>query len=161
MMTKFSLWAAVSILTILFVCSLLPIRFNTSQSLPHLFYWITKEPPARGDIVSFCMPKTVFSAPSMRGDCGNGTMALVKYLIGVPGDQARISDGKIIINGNEFDAPQFDTTSNGHPLPRPSKTEFILGNDEYLVYTPAARSFDSRYYGHINSDQIIGKAHGW
>lgn len=97
----------------------------------------------------------------MRGDCGNGTMALIKYLIGVPGDLARISDNKIIINGKEFDAPRLETTATGHPLPRPEQTEFILGDDEYLVYTPAARSFDSRYYGRINSDQIIGKAYGW
>lgn len=51
----------------------------------------------------------------------------------------------------------FKTDTKNRPLPVISPT--VIGSNQIFVYSPHDRSYDSRYWGLVNEDQIIGKAY--
>lgn len=79
---------------------------------------------------------------------------LIKRLIGLPGDTIEIRDGAVWINGEVLDEPyihdlQTDCARHCGPL--------TLGLEEYYVMgdnRPVSR--DSRYFGPVVADQIVG-----
>lgn len=128
---------------------------DSTNSMPHLFYLIKKDPieVKRNDIIEF----------DYYNKYGNGERfyyenhsPFVKKVVGVPGD-------KIEFVGNEFYINDFasgivkKTSTQGDPLV-PNKSK-ILGEDEYFVYTENKDSFDSRYayVGYVSREQIKGK----
>lgn len=84
---------------------------------------------------------------------------LVKYLRGEPGDLIEIKkDQNIYVNG----------VIRGHGLPHSdmlntSSNSYLgsrtLNADEYWVMGISDRSFDSRYWGSVKSEQVYGKAY--
>lgn len=100
----------------------------------------------------------VFSARGLQPLYEDGT-EMVKYLRGLPGDHVEIrSHGNIYIN-NEF---------KGHGLVHAEKLnkpmeafvgEAILEPDNYWFMGTSSQSFDSRYWGTVKHDQIIGRAY--
>jgi signal peptidase I len=95
--------------------------------------------PNRGDIV-------VFQAWGQDKD-------FIKRIVGTPGDNIEIRDGCVHVNGTCIDEPYLDqpTTDAVGPL--------TLGQDEYYVLGDnRGNSSDSRAYGPLPRDKIIGKA---
>lgn len=104
----------------------------------------------RGEIV-------VFVSPSDR------STDLIKRVIAIPGDTVEIRDKKVLVNGEPIDDPHahFSDTSvipekSGHrdnmpPLKIPEGKFFVMGDNR-------DRSFDSRFWGLANVDDIKGKA---
>lgn len=100
----------------------------------------------------------------------HGEKEVIKRVIGLPGDHIIINNiGMVFVNDNQLDETKFigeeytlDTWSNG------IKTfyDVVLGNDEYYVMGDNRKvSYDSRSYGPIKKDCIVGKlkivyAHG-
>lgn len=89
----------------------------------------------------------------------NGTI-VGKYLRGMPGDTVEIRpDETILINGKEV--------AKGMPhlfgISDTDKARFfgrrVLGANEYWVMGTAPMSFDSRYWGPIHREQILGRAY--
>lgn len=89
----------------------------------------------------------------------NGTV-VGKYLRGMPGDTVEIRpDETVLINGIEV--------TKGMPhlfgIPEPQRSKFFgrrtLGSNEYWVMGTEPMSFDSRYWGPIHREQIIGRAY--
>lgn len=103
--------------------------------------------PERGDIV-------VFHSDLTRAD--GAEKLLIKRVIGLPGDTVSILDGKVYINGEEYEEPYIkDGYTNGYieGLVVPSGYLFCMG-DNRLV------SIDSRddRVGCIEKSRIVGKA---
>lgn len=121
----------------------------------------------RGDIIVFRYPI-------------NLAETFVKRVIGVPGDRIRIVDKKLWINGNQVDEPyvlyksdylqdyrdNFPSQPNGQAYPR--AVEMLEKNvkDGELVVPPGSyfalgdnrdHSLDSRYWGFVPRENIIGK----
>lgn len=97
--------------------------------------------PQRGDVVVFTPP-----IQPVRGD-------FVKRIIGLPGDTVELRNGEIFINNeqlpNTFEA-QLDQFFMA-PLTVPEGEFFVLGDNR-------ANSNDSRAWGTLKSEAIIGKA---
>lgn len=83
-----------------------------------------------------------------------------KYLRGMPGDVVEIRpDESILINGVQV--------AKGLPhlfgISEEAKAKFfgrrVLGDNEYWVMGTTRMSFDSRYWGPIHRDQILGRAY--
>jgi signal peptidase I len=97
--------------------------------------------PQRGDIIVFDFP-------------GNPADDYVKRVIGLPGDTVTIQAGQIFINGNRLDEPYLP---DERMLPTqgrwvvPEESYFVLGDNR-------AHSSDSRSWGMLPQDAIIGKA---
>ena len=99
-------------------------------------------PPQRGEIV-------VLNSPQ------ESDVNLIKRIIGVPGDVIELDGaGPIRINGTEIEEPWL---SPGQRTQGPRRT--VLGNTEYFVLGDNRRSSqDSRHWGTIELDDIVGKA---
>ena len=137
--------------------------YNATTSLPGMFYLIRPEAPQRGSAVLIC-PQGVLSRVAMNlgtmqyhGQCPGqddqpGTTGLIKLLMGLPGDRVRADGtGDIVIND------QVLPRTRPHPrLPvfNTRNEDYILGEDEYLVLTPHADGFDSRYFGPVHQSEI-------
>ena len=149
------------IFLILLACvSLFFVRFTIAfdsqedRSLPdHIVFLIDKQNKTleRGNIYAF-------STEALEG-VFNNEKNVVKVLEGLPGDTVQIdSKSQVVINGN--------VVAKGLPLAEAlnkKETDFHgkgqLPANNYWFMGKSERSFDSRYWGTINNEQVIGRAY--
>lgn len=92
----------------------------------------------RGDIVVFQMDET-----------SENQDILVKQVLGIPGDHITESDGFLYVNGEQsaFYSQAWVEFRDTH----------LSLQRYYLVGINTAESFDSRYFGPVREDEIMGK----
>ncbi|MBE9101589.1 signal peptidase I [Vacuolonema iberomarrocanum] len=100
--------------------------------------------PQRGDIVVFDLP----SEQEIEG-------TLVQRIIGLPGETVEIQAGAVYIDGQPLEenyttAPIQDIQEDYSSVEVPPNTYYLLGDNRN-------NSFDSRFYGFLPQDSIIGK----
>jgi signal peptidase I len=96
--------------------------------------------PKRGDIIVFKYPPDPTQIP------------YIKRVIGLPGDQVHIADGKVYINGILLNEPYLKvTTKQGGDWTVPEGDLFVLGDNRN-------GSSDSRAWGWVPLGNVIGKA---
>jgi signal peptidase I len=108
--------------------------------------------PSRGDIIVFSRP------PGL----ATGEDHLIKRVIGLPGDRVAFVDGDVFINEAPLDEPYlppgtetFDLTTPGCSLDAPC----VVGANHYwMMGDNRDESADSRKFGSISSDTIVGRA---
>jgi len=96
--------------------------------------------PHRGEIVAF------------RHE-GDARSVFIKRVIGLPGDRVRIDGGQVYINGARLEEPYVahaDGRSFAQVLVPPSSV-YVLGDNR-------AESEDSRFFGPVGDDRLIGRA---
>jgi signal peptidase I len=110
--------------------------------------------PQRGDVVVFIFPQ-------------DPSKDYIKRVIGLPGDQVRVVDKKVYVNGKLLETPQAyytDSTlipapsrptesprDNFGPITVPAKSYFVMGDNR-------DHSYDSRFWGFVPMDNLRGKA---
>ena len=96
--------------------------------------------PQRGDIIVFHDPQ----------DPGRN---LIKRIIGLPGEILEIRSGQVFINEQPLDEPYINGRMNGSepPTPIPEGYYFVMGDNRN-------NSSDSRSWGALAADKIVGKA---
>jgi signal peptidase I len=105
--------------------------------------------PARGDIV-------VFDAPG--DDNTSNNPLLIKRLIGLPGDHIQIIEGQVFVNGTLLNEPylfveDMPTRCNGQHC------DVVLCEGQYyLMGDHRGDSKDSRSFGPVSRDRIVGEA---
>lgn len=109
--------------------------------------------PQRGDIIIFNQSGLDFA--------GSASKQLIKRVIGMPGERVVVKDGKITIYSAERPGG-FNPDSSGEysvaAAVTPGNVDVTLGNDEIFVSGDnRANSEDSRYFGPIKANQIVGK----
>ena len=97
-------------------------------------------PPHRGDIIVLRRP--------MRA-----SVPLIKRVVGLPGETVEIKNGHVYIDGETLDEPYLNQTTLGGMarLLVPEGYVFVLGDNRRA-------SNDSRAFGIVSFDDIIGKA---
>ena len=100
-------------------------------------YYIYK--PQRGDVVVFKAPKTT-------------RVDFIKRIIGLPGENVKIEDGTVFINGQKLIEPyETQKTQGGMSITLLENQYFVLGDNREA-------SSDSRSFGPIERNTIKGKA---
>lgn len=107
----------------------------------------------RGDIV-------VFKPPA---DWGDDETPFIKRVIGESGDTVEIrEDGRVYINDTVLDEPYVYADENGDPQPTTASldqsTWTIPEGEVFLMGDHRSNSADSRTFGPVAVDQVIGRA---
>ena len=84
-------------------------------------------------------------------------MPMVKILAGLPGDRVEIAPASTTVNGIEVAAGLHLAADLGH-APEAFSRGFIVPPGAFFVVGLSKTSFDSRYFGPIREEQILGKA---
>lgn len=104
--------------------------------------------PDRGDVVVFTPPAPGEDKP------------YIKRVIGVPGDEVEVRDGQVFVNGTALDEEYIGDRESNCPgtweycnttVTIPEGTVYVMGDNR-------TNSEDSRYFGPVPEDNIIGKA---
>ncbi|MFH1374361.1 MAG: signal peptidase I [bacterium] len=116
--------------------------------------------PQRNDVVVFIYPV-------------DGVTKYVKRCVALPGDTVEVRDKVVLVNGNRFEDPAqvkyIDTTADGGPVIQPRRAgkqdsrdnfgPFVVPRDCYFMMGDNRdNSYDSRYWGAVHRDLILGKA---
>ncbi|SEQ92499.1 conjugation peptidase TraF. Serine peptidase. MEROPS family S26C [Azotobacter beijerinckii] len=139
-------------------------RVNTTKSIPVGLYWLTDEPVEKGAYVVFCPPPVgVFDDAKERGYigagfCPGGYSLMMKRVLAAKDDQIVVTAEGVTVNGQLLPLSALLTTDKaGRALPRYQSDRYTLGNVELLLMSDVSgTSFDSRYFGPINRNQIEG-----
>jgi signal peptidase I len=95
--------------------------------------------PQRGDVIVFHYPP-------------NPEQQYIKRVIGLPGEQVKIANGKVYINGVMLEEPYIQAPiQRGGEWQVPANALFVLGDNRN-------NSADSRVWGMVPMDYVIGKA---
>ena len=121
--------------------------------------------PERGDIVVFRDPaepeidesipeaviRSVLEAVGVRT---RGRDDLIKRVIGLPGETVTIESNQVLVNGEPIEEPYLSDTST-----MADEGPFEVGEDEVFVMGDNRQfSFDSRRFGPISQDDLVGEA---
>ncbi|MBX2808180.1 MAG: S26 family signal peptidase [Cellvibrionaceae bacterium] len=85
---------------------------------------------------------------------------MLKYLRALPGDAVHISEGdQIFINGRPKEYGLLLAQSHlGQPASA-FRGDITLGDDQYWFLATSPQSFDSRYWGAVARERIVGRAY--
>lgn len=94
----------------------------------------------RGDVIVFPYPL-------------NTEEDFIKRVIALPGDRIAMQDGLVVLNGNQLEEDYLDVTARGDmaEIIVPPGHAFVMGDNRN-------DSSDSRIWGPLDVDEIIGKA---
>lgn len=97
----------------------------------------------RGDIVIFNPPPTAQLDEKV----------LIKRVVGLPGETIAVKNGSVLINGTPIEEPYISEKprSDFGPYLIPNNEVFVMGDNRN-------NSFDSRFWGPLPINNIIGKA---
>jgi signal peptidase I len=114
-------------------------------------------PITTGDIVVFTTPPSENCGGPKSGD-------LVKRVVGLPGQTISIKDQRVYINGKRLDESWLPAVEQGYTLPGPEgpayslvKPYVIPPNDYYVMGDNRSWSCDSRFWGPVTRNEIVGK----
>jgi len=130
------------------------LLWNRSESEPRGLYIRSAAAPSLGQIIAFPAPPSVLTYASGRMAYLRH-MPILKEVAAMSGDTVCTLDDKLVING-VWRAPVLAQDSESRPLPRWRACR-RLGEGEFFVFSNRIRgSFDSRYYGPVRREAIVG-----
>ena len=127
------------------------IVINDTPSLPEGFYRKREQAVGKGNFVLFRLPAGELSRrPYAREN-------LIKQVVAVAGDKISIGTAGVWVNGRLLaNSAQLPSDRDGRALPQLHLDEYVLSPGELLTmstYNP--RSFDGRYFGPIQRENIL------
>lgn len=152
---------------VVFVLMLFRFTVNFTESMPIGVYRLFSldRPIARGDIVEICPPVQVVDIFLREGNahawssCGRGVSSLLKFVAAVGGDIVDLSNKAVVVDGVLL--PGSATVSpheRHHAITQIARGRYVLKAGQLWLWTPYARSWDSRYFGPVSSVGVQGFA---
>lgn len=103
--------------------------------------------PARGDVVVFYDPTDT----SLKNQ-------LIERVIAVPGDTVTVTPGAVIVDGKTLNEPYITVPEGGSENPKIVPPLTLKSNQYFVLNDSRIASNDSRSFGPIPRNNIIGKA---
>lgn len=132
------------------------IAFDKAEvpCLPWRVYLVslTDERPERGSIVTF-------HARNVEPHFEEGAM-FTKMVIGLPGEIVTITSGAVEVGGVEHPGLSAEVLEKLGVGALDLERRYQLGPDEFFMAGTSDNAFDSRYYGPVSGDQLVGHARG-
>lgn len=140
------------------------LRLNSTDSAPRGLYLIWPGEPHPGSWVAVCLSPELgrFSRRRgylPRGTCPAGAAPVLKRLAAAPGDRIDLGPTGLWVNGRRqvASSPQ-SLDSRGRALPVPRYGSYRVGEAELWLMSPHPKSWDSRYFGPLERDRLLGIA---
>lgn len=131
--------------------------WNVSASAPVGLYMVGgKGRIERGDMVVARMPEARRLFAARRGYLP-ANVPLVKRVVAVDGDIVCASDTAVRVNG-KLVAARRRLDGRSREMPWWSGCVHLVESDYFLVMADSPSSFDGRYFGVSNADDVIGEA---
>jgi signal peptidase I len=105
-------------------------------------------PPAYSDIIVFAVP------PQLQAEGYQADQAFIKRAIGLPGDRIALKNGRVYRNDVALAEPYVTTT----PKPEDISNITVPANEIFVMGDNRNNSNDSRYWGTLPMQNLIGKA---
>jgi len=148
------------------ICGLAGLRINRSPSLPVGLYLVTASSDA--NLVEIC-PAAPFAELALvrgyrdAGSCPDGGAPLLKPVVARAGDVVELSPEGIAVNGRLLPntAPKKSDTKNRLLTPWPAGRYIVGPTSIWVASSFSARSFDSRYFGPVESGSIRNYVRPW
>ena len=138
----------------------LPVRvvYNASDSVPSGWYRIDPGTvPRVGDLVLLRLPSATAQLAAARGYLPIGVPLLKPVFAASPQRACAVGQRLFVDGATAVEARRHD--GRGRPMPQ-WKGCRPLTDDELLLLAPRhADSFDSRYFGPVSTDAVLGTAH--
>ncbi len=128
------------------------LLYNRTPSVPVGWYVYAGRTPQRGELVAFRLPVAAHAYARSRGESND--VRLLKPVIAVGGDHVFTLGGELRVNGVSF-GPIHAVDSAGRTLPR-WQADRVLSADELLVGSTTEHSFDSRFFGPVHANAVLG-----
>lgn len=143
------------------------IRWNMTPSMPLGLYRVQPIHGAvsRGEVVTLCLDPEPATFGRERGyltggECPNNVELLIKTVVAIPGDEVKISDTGLFVNGVQ------NPHSKALPVDDLNRPIFSVKEGAYQVNDGQVwvigdsdpRSYDSRYYGAVPIVNLHGRA---
>lgn len=129
--------------------------WNASPSSPIGLYRVGFGAPGFGDLVLVRTPEFVADFAEKRGYIPRN-VPLVKHVGAMPGDEVCAFKQAIIINGTIV-AQRHGTDPQGRALPWWNECRTLDADEVFLLNSGTSASFDGRYFGPIEMEDIAGK----
>ncbi len=133
--------------------------------MPVGLYLKTTPELVAGSRVLVCLPSEVSAVGRSRGylpagDCPDGSSPILKQILALPGDHVDLRRDWLAVNGREVDNSEIRTSDTlGRKLEHVAFGSRTVENGElWVVGSNRERSWDSRYFGPIPTESVIGGA---
>ncbi len=149
----------IAILIVVFVVQ--PVRVEGQSMMPKLHdqdrifvnkfiyplrEWMgDKEPIKRGDIVVLLFPD-------------DPSKSYIKRVVGLPGEEVSVENGKLYINGVQIDEPYLDPEYLSQDSMQNPEFGRVKAHHYFVLGDNRRNSSDSRYWGQVPEKYIYGKA---
>lgn len=143
-------------------------RINLTDSMPKGLYAVYRgaQAPSRDRLAVVCMSPDwgVFARNRHYvgyGECTGDYASLLKSIAAVPGDILSFTEDGVWVNGNPVPntVPLSKDSAGRMLMPYPLGDYSVEPGTVWVLSSHDPRSFDSRYFGPIAVDQIIGSAY--
>ncbi|GJL52941.1 MAG: hypothetical protein NPIRA02_00730 [Nitrospirales bacterium] len=130
------------------------------ESWPHHRFFLLRKniPPVRGSLVAFTMTEAYTTRVKPAGVTRPYTrvgLLWLKRVVGMPGDRVDVQEDAVRVNG-QIVARGLRRDRAGHSL-QVAHLKSPIPNNSVFVSLPHPRSFDSRYFGYVDMNDILGE----
>lgn len=140
------------------------VRLNYTNSMPIGFYKKTHAANIKdGDLVAVCLPNHIADIGLKNhyiahGTCSNGSTPILKKVIAIAGDSVSVNNYFMTVNGLSYPAPRLRTDRRHQAVQKIIQNGYYPHTQFYWLYgaNDPSHSWDSRYYGGVSRDHIIG-----
>lgn len=131
--------------------------YNASDSVPAGWYRVTPAGSlAAGDLVLVHLPLGAMTLAAQRGYLP-ASVPLLKTVAAVTPQQVCVRGAQVRIDG-QLVARRLHWDRQGRALPAWRGCRRLVGDELLLLSTTNPESFDSRYFGPVSTDAVIGQA---
>jgi len=133
-----------------------PVVYNATDSLPRGFYLVRPGVVYhKGQLVVCEVPEHVRELVVSRHWLKDDGL-FIKTVVGMPGDRVMVQKGRFLVNDADY-GPVYTHDTQGRRLPMYGADAYPV--DGYILAAPGKqRSFDSRYFGPVAPNLILGEA---
>ena len=135
-----------------------PLILNLSASLPRGLYVVRHVATLERGMLVLVQPATALEHLLVARGYLPARVPLLKPVVALGGDEVCVVEEEVRVNGTVLATTVADVDSEGRPLPQWQACKTLTAEEVFLLSTADARSFDSRYFGPVPRQTIVGTA---